>query len=371
MTTNDTSGAQGRGTLSAAVGVSGEAVGGRYIVGGRGRLSNTAKALATTTGTAGVGRLKSWGDRARLSGRGQVSGLTYSDLTFFEVTGHYDAIADPRISGVTNSPIVQPINALITFTPRLDRGRLLYVSNYLVQQAYNAEQTINLIGNPTGGTWTAQFGPDITTALAWDIAPSGLESALEALPSIGAGNVNVLAGVAPLSYEVEFTGDLGLTELSPIVGDASLLSSARGLGFCEITVTRTALGGPQIIANSAIALPALTARIWNGVLSTIDYSDTPGFQLAANIPQLNVGGDLIYDVTFSKVTFNGATQSLAPFAFVAPTDSTPVCLSDPALERLPYQSPSTTTWVPATPSGPVQLSLVGGGNWRQRAGISA
>ena len=37
-------------------------------------------------------------------------------VTFFDVTGFFQAIADPSVSGVLNQPIVQPINALVTFT---------------------------------------------------------------------------------------------------------------------------------------------------------------------------------------------------------------------------------------------------------------
>jgi hypothetical protein len=300
-------------------------------------------------------------------------------LVFFPVTGYYNAVADPSISGVIDSPVIQPISALVTFTPRLPQGQLLYISDYLVTPEFNAEQTVNLIGNPTGGTWTLQYGADITDPpLAWDIAPADLQTALEALGSIGSGNVTVVADPSPQAYDLEFTGTLGNQAMAAVVGDASLLTNAEGEGFCEVTTTVTAMGSDQVTGDAAIALPALTARIWNGVLSTIDRVDTPGFQLLSNSSFLNLDanngqdssdglGDLIYDVSFTLVSFNNAEQVLAPFAFQASTDTTPVCLTDPNLEVLPWQPPIQAQWTPATPS-PAPLSLVSGGNWRTRVG---
>lgn len=276
-----------------------------------------------------------------------------NSLTFFDVSGNYNAVADPSISGVLNSPVVQPVSALCTFTPRLPKGQLFYIKDYLITNAYNALQVVNLLGVPTGGTWTLTYGVDTTTALAWDATPSQVQTALEALDSIGSGNVAVVADVEPEAYDVEFTGTLGLQAIQPLVGDADLLTNDEGAGFCEITVAATALGSAQVSADTAVALPPLTARIWNGVLSTIDRSDTPGFQLVANSEVLGLDDDLIYDVTFDKVTFNGATQYLAPFAFVAPIGATAMCITDPGLNFIPYDTPSQKIWTPPGQAGEV------------------
>jgi hypothetical protein len=62
---------------------------------------------------------------------------------------------------------------------------------------------------------------------------------------------------------------------------------------------------------------------------------------------------------------------LAPFAFKASGDSTPVCLTDPTLVKLPYQLPSTTTWTPSGVGEPVNLHLVPRPlSWRERAGVA-
>lgn len=299
-----------------------------------------------------------------LHGQGTLGGLSPTQLVMFTVTGNFNAVADPSISGTQNTPVVQAVNALVTFTPRLPKGQQLFVSNYLITPAYNAQQTVNLIGDADGGTFTLGYGGYTTTAIAFDATPAQVQAALQALSSIGSGNVTVTASTSPQAYNVLFTGTLGLQAIQALDADGSLLTNPQGSGFCEVTVTVTALGSEQITGDTAISLPPITARIANGILSTIDYIDTPGIQLTANTAQLNLSGELIYDVTFTNITFNGASQFLSPFAFTAPTTNTTICLSSPELERLPYQTPNETSWVPPTVGQP--LSLVGS-NWRQRA----
>lgn len=286
-----------------------------------------------------------------------------TSLVFFEVTGYFDAVTDPSVAGNTNSPLVQPVSALITFTPRILRGQQFFISDYLFTAAYSAAQNVFLIGNPTGGTWTLSYGGYTTGALQWDITTTDLQTALRGLTSIGGSNVTVTAGSGPASYTVEFGGALANTTIPAMEGDGDLLVNLEGEGFCEVTVVTTAQGSPQITGSTAISLPPLTARIWSGVLSTIDFADTPGFQLASNIGALGLS-ELIYDVAFSNVTFNGASQYLAPFAFAAPEDDTGVVLTDPGLTLLPYRPPSDVAWTPpGADSMPMSLSP----NWRQRA----
>ena len=117
--------------------------------------------------------------------------------------------------------------------------------------------------------------------------------------------------------------------------------------------------------STALALAPRYARIWDGVLANINTVDTEDVYLAANAPKFNlmdsVGlSELVYDVTFSKVTFGGkpmtwettpdgvpaptiivsGKQEITPFAFLAPADPTEtVCLTDPALKRLPWGKP--------------------------------
>jgi hypothetical protein len=295
---------------------------------------------------------------------------SYNQLTFFEVTGSYFAVADPSISGVVNSPVVQPVSATVTFTPRLPVGELLYVPDYLVTVAYNAEQTVSILGQPTSGTYTLSFGGDTTDPIDYDADAAEVQTAVQGMASIGSGNCTVVAGIEPNSFDVEFTNTLGLQAIPVMSGNADDLATAEGQGYCEVTVTTTAEGSPQIVAPTAIALPPITARIWSGILSTIDYADTPGIQLTSNTPVLNLTSNLIYDVTFTNITFNGASQTIAPFAFIAPTDDSSICLTDGTIDMLDYQLPSTVPWTPSSTNVNMKMGNVTPmrrANWRERA----
>lgn len=298
---------------------------------------------------------------AALPSIGTLSSQDYTQLVFFSVTGYFNAICDPATDETVNVPEIQPINALVTFRPRLQIGQLLFMSDYLITSPFNAVQVVTLVGNVTGGTFTLTYQGQTTTALDWDVASADLQSALEALSTIGAGNVSVTAGQAPESWDVEFVAALGNQTITTMTGNGTELTNPQGGGFSVVTVAVTEAGSGMVIGDTAICLPTLTARIFAGVLSTIDYVDTPGFQLPANIGALNIGGPLIYDVSFSSVTFNQANQYLAPFAFYAPTDSTPVCLTDPGLEKLDWAAPSSVVWSPPTGANqPLELRLVPG-----------
>jgi hypothetical protein len=292
---------------------------------------------------------------------GRVTVRAANVLTFFPVAGTFYAAQ----SGSTQP---EPVNALVTFTPRLPKGELLFIDSFVVSNPTDATQTVNLLGGPNGGTFTLSYAGDTTAPIAYNAAPGDVQAALQALPSIGSGNVSVGTSLFPQAYTVTFTGALANMAVSAISGDGRLLFNVFGAGFCAVSVTVSNVGSNHFVADSAIALPPLTARIWDGVLSTIDYADTPGFQLASSTALLNLEGGIIYDVTFSKITFNEANQDIAPFAFAAPADNTPVDLSSPDLVKLPYQPPSDIVWVPEDPDGdPDDLFMTGPTTWRQRA----
>jgi len=68
-------------------------------------------------------------------------------------------------------------------------------------------QTVTITGTPTGGDFVLVYGGDATTDLAYNATAAAVQAALQALPSIGAGNVTV-AGSAGGPYTVTFGGTL-------------------------------------------------------------------------------------------------------------------------------------------------------------------
>lgn len=72
----------------------------------------------------------------------------------------------------------------------------------------NEVQSITV--DAAAGTWTAQFGVDVTGPLPFNVTAFALQTALWALPSIGAGNVLVTGGPGDVGgttpYLIEFVG---------------------------------------------------------------------------------------------------------------------------------------------------------------------
>lgn len=102
--------------------------------------------------------------------------------------------------------------------------------------------------------------------------------------------------------------------------------------------------GDQVGFDVAVALAPIQARILEGQLETIDHNNAAGLNLLANTDILNLDGQgysqLIYNVQFTDVVYANNTQQLANFSFIASTDETALCITDPGMFRMPYGGPA-------------------------------
>ena len=80
----------------------------------------------------------------------------------------------------------------------------------------NEHQTVTAIG--TGGAFTLHFEGQDTAAIARSATAEEVEAALEALATVGSGNVSV-SGPAGGPWDVEFVGDLAATNVLLLNGD--------------------------------------------------------------------------------------------------------------------------------------------------------
>ncbi len=86
----------------------------------------------------------------------------------------------------------------------------------------NEEQTVELNGTPTSGTFTLTLGGDTTDPIAFNATAADVATALNA--ALGAGSVSVTGGPGPGSpWIVEFLGSRAQTEVAEMTGDGSLL----------------------------------------------------------------------------------------------------------------------------------------------------
>lgn len=113
-------------------------------------------------------------------------------------------------------------------------------ASWTVQAEYDEVQTITITGTPTGGTFILRFGGQNTSALNWNATASQVQTALQALSSIGAGNALVTGGPGPgTAFTVEFTASLGFASQALITLQTNSLTGGTSP---NVSITR-AQGG--------------------------------------------------------------------------------------------------------------------------------
>lgn len=103
-----------------------------------------------------------------------------------------------------------------------EEGRPFIVS-VMIGDGLNEKQTVSIVGSPTGGTFTLSVGGQTTAGIAYNASAATVETALEGLSTVGAGNVSV-SGDAGGPYAIEFIGDLAGENVDPITADGDGLT---------------------------------------------------------------------------------------------------------------------------------------------------
>jgi hypothetical protein len=111
-------------------------------------------------------------------------------------------------------------------------------ATWTVQAECDEVQTITLTGGPTGGTYTLTFGANTTAAINWNDPASTLQTKLQAIASIGSGNV-LVTGSAGGPYTVEFVSALGFANQGNITLQTNSLT---GGSSPSVSITATQNG---------------------------------------------------------------------------------------------------------------------------------
>jgi len=122
---------------------------------------------------------------------------------------------------------------------------------WTVQVQCNEVQTITITGSPTGGTYTLTFGANTTASINWNDPASTVQTRLQALASIGSGNV-LVTGSSGGPYTVEFVNTLGFANQALITRatnsltggsspDAVVTLAQNGQAFTTMVTTTYAI----------------------------------------------------------------------------------------------------------------------------------
>ena len=112
----------------------------------------------------------------------------------------------------------------------------------------NETQRFDILGSPGSGTFTLTYTGETTTDLPYHPAAGEVQTALEALMIIGAGNIDVSKD-GNWGYVLAFTGTLANQQLPEIVADDSQLG-----GGATIQVATVVDGAPDTTTGGGSTL---------------------------------------------------------------------------------------------------------------------
>lgn len=123
-------------------------------------------------------------------------------------------------------------------------------------------QSATVTGAPTGGTFTLTLNGETTAAIAFNATADTVRAALQALPSISAGDVAV-TGVAGGPYTVTFGGTMAGANVAAMTASGAGLTGGTTPGVTIATVTA---GGST--ATDGLEVPR--GFLWNSLQLEID-----------------------------------------------------------------------------------------------------
>lgn len=129
----------------------------------------------------------------------------------------------------------------------------------LVTTGVNAVQTLTVTGSPTGGNYRLQFGGFKTATIAHNAAASVVQAALEALVSIGSGNVAV-SGSAGGPYTITFQGAFAASPQALITvpaEDLALTGGSSPSAAVANTTTGVVAGGLKAWVGELLSSPGV------------------------------------------------------------------------------------------------------------------
>jgi len=170
----------------------------------------------------------------------------------------------------------------------------------LTTTGVSAVQTLTVTGTPTGGTFRLSFRGIKTAAIAYNAAAATVQAALEAIVSVGAGNIVGSGGALPgTAVILTFAGTLALGP-QPLV----VFETADNL-FTGGTLPTGS------VASTTVGIAAGALKAWNGALLA---NPTTGPAVTAEAGGTNAVG--LYLAQMAWITGNGETLPSLPVAVV-------------------------------------------------------
>lgn len=152
-------------------------------------------------------------------------------------------------------------------------GRDVQVFPFAGTSGTSEVQTLSL-GAASAGTFTITFLGQTTAAIAYNANAAAVQAALEALASIGTGNVTVTGGALPATTTLTFAGALATQPNLPLI-----TVNSTGLTGATVTIARTATGASKTPLTDRVPD---TFQGWESKLYLDAFGGTAGTTLISN-----------------------------------------------------------------------------------------
>lgn len=162
----------------------------------------------------------------------------------------------------------------------------------------NEQQIVTINGNPTSGTFTLTYRGATTQPIGADATAAEVQSKLEVLPTIGAGNVRV-TGPMGNSFQVTFQGALAGQNVPQMTASSSL----QPAGSVSVSVATVSDGGGSGSPRRYIEVAATGIAMLRGITGVVAGEN---------------GGEPTYSGGYNT---NG-TRDFFPYIVWKPSDST-------------------------------------------------
>lgn len=171
--------------------------------------------------------------------RGHVAGFDLSGMSYGQIVWLSDTAGALATTPSSTKPV--PIGTVVAMSDA-DATKVLYVDaweGWTKGYGRSEVESVTIGGGATGGTFTLTYGGQTTSALTFTTATGAtVQAALEALSSVGTGNVFV-TGPAQGPFIVTFMNALGNQAIATaITGSAGSLTG----GTPTITIARVISG---------------------------------------------------------------------------------------------------------------------------------
>src|SRR5262249_41215198 len=171
----------------------------------------------------------------------------------------------------------------------------------------NAVQTLTFGGTVTGGTFTLTFNGQTTGAINWSATTSTLQAniqaALNALPTIGAGNTVVSNAANPT---ITFQNGLGGTSVPTMTVNGAALTGTNPTA--KVATTTTGVTATTLVGGGTLTLDN------TGTSSATRINDAAAITFAGGTLNFRGANNVVSAETFGNLVINGGQGTINPVA---------------------------------------------------------